>query len=326
MSSSKEAEVNLTTELAGFILPNPVIIPSGIADLASQRELATDSPNHFLPGGVTTKTIRFRPVAGNPTPRACELPGGMLNAIGLAGVGIEAFLNDQLAGWLDLGRLLIINISGESIEEYVELTRRLTRRLAEYDAQVILELNASCPNVKAGMAFGVDPQLAFDLVRAVKAETSLPVFFKATPNVTDIVSIAQAVEEAGADGISAINTVLAMALDRETLKPALGSPTGMGGLSGKALKPIGLRCVYQICQAVKIPVIGIGGITTAQDTIEYIAVGATAVGVGTANFTDHLVMAEIIEGLTEILKQRGLSSLAELRGIALKKGGRGDEN
>ena len=260
-------------------------------------------------GAVVVKGISLWPRPGNPPPRLAETTGGMINAIGLENVGLEAFLNAKLPYLRDRGVPVIVNIFGNVVEEYAELACRLD----DAPGVAAIEINISCPNVKqGGMVFGTDPMTAAGVVSAVRECTKLPLITKLTPNVTRIADIARAVEDAGTDAISCINTVAAMAVDIFSRRPKLANI--VGGLSGPAVKPIALRCTYEVLQAVKCPVIGIGGITNAADALEFLLLGASAVQVGTANFVRPSVTHEIVEGIERFLRFQGLHSIREFIG------------
>jgi dihydroorotate dehydrogenase (NAD+) catalytic subunit len=255
-------------------------------------------------GAIVAKGISLEPRPGNPPPRLVETASGMINAIGLENVGVEGFLSRKLPFLREQGVPVIVNILGETLEEYAEITARLN------DAPGIsaIEINVSCPNVKAGgMIFGTDPKMTSRVVESVRRATALPVITKLTPNVTDIAEIARAAEGAGSDVISCINTVAAMAVDVFSRRPRLANI--LGGLSGPAVKPIALRCVYQVRGAVKCPVIGIGGIAGATDALEFLLVGAAAVQIGTANFINPAACVEIIEGIERFLRLEGISDI-----------------
>jgi dihydroorotate dehydrogenase (NAD+) catalytic subunit len=278
-----------TVNLAGIQMQSPVMVASGTYGYGKEYANFTDI-NKL--GALVTKTITLKPKEGNPPPRICETPSGMLNTIGLQNPGIEKFLSEAGTFLSQLEIPVIINIAGETVEEYAELARRLDKEKFVKG----VEVNVSCPNVKhGGMLFGVDPEAVAQITRAVKKATSAPVIVKLTPNVTDITVIAKAAEDAGADAIVAINTVLGMAFDIKTGKPKLSM--GVGGLSGPAIRPIAVRCVWQIAQAVKIPVVGVGGIMTADDAKEFFLAGAKAVQVGTANFVDTEAAVKIAKQL-----------------------------
>jgi dihydroorotate dehydrogenase (NAD+) catalytic subunit len=255
-------------------------------------------------GAVVVKGISLKPRAGNPPPRIVETAGGMMNAIGLENVGVEKFLALKLPFLRELEVPVIVNIFGNTLEEYRELAERLNGA----GGLAAIEINVSCPNVKkGGMVFGTDPKMTEAVVRAVKSVTTLPVITKLTPNVTSISELAKAAEGGGSDIISCINTLAAMAVDVFSRRPRLANV--MGGLSGPAVKPVAIRCVYEVARAVSCPVIGIGGITCATDALEFLLAGARAVQVGTANFTNPAVMAGIIEGISRFLQVEGLEDI-----------------
>jgi dihydroorotate dehydrogenase (NAD+) catalytic subunit len=296
----------IAVNLAGIKLKNPVLVASGTFGSGSDY---TDFVNLNDIGAIVTKSVTLKPREGNPPPRICETPSGMLNTIGLENPGVEAFIKKDLKFLDDFNVPVIVNIAGESLEEYIELAK-----IFDKEKRVnAIELNVSCPNVKKGcMAFGLDPLAITELIRAVKKQTKKPVITKLTPNVTDIKLIAKAAEDAGSDAISAINTVLGMSIDVQSRKPRLSM--GFGGLSGPAIKPIAVRMVYEISKAVKIPVIGIGGIMTAEDALEFIMAGASAVQVGTGNFVNPRAAVEIAEGIAKYLKDNRIESLKDIQG------------
>ncbi len=297
---------DLTVDLGKLQLQNPVLTASGTFGYAREFEHLVDL-NRL--GGIIVKGLSLEPTRGNPPPRIAETPCGMLNAIGLENVGIEAFVNEKMPFLQTLKPPLIVNIYGKLEDEYA----RLAARIEEVEAIAGIEVNISCPNVKAGgMAFGVDPQAAFSVVRAVRNETGKFLAVKLSPNVTDITEIARAAEDAGADCLSLINTLTAMAIDIETRRPRLANITG--GLSGPAIKPVALRMVWQVAQMAKVPIIGIGGIMSAEDALEFIMAGATAVQVGTANFVNPHVTADIIHVLEIILADRNINKIPNLIG------------
>lgn len=299
-------EPDLSTEIAGIKLKNPVITASGT--FGSGMEYSKFIDINRL-GAVVTKTITFNPYGGNPIPRICETPSGMLNSIGLQNDGVEAFVNNDLEFLAGYDIPIIVSIGGGSPDDYC----RITKYLSPIDDIAALELNISCPNIKAGgMAFGVDPVTAADLVSKVKTCTSKPLIVKLTPNVGDIVSVAKAVERAGADAISLINTLLGMAIDIDSRKPKLASI--VGGLSGPAIKPIALRMVWQAVRNTDIPVVGIGGINNANDALEFLIAGATAISVGTAVFVDPSAPVKIIEGLSAYMKENQIEKVGQLVG------------
>ncbi len=295
---------DLGVRIGALHLANPVMTASGTFGYGAEFAGLLDLSRL---GALVVKGISLAPRAGNPPPRVVETACGMLNAIGLENVGLERFLQEKMPYLRGCGTRVIVNILGDTVEEYAQLARRLAG-VAGVDG---LEVNISCPNVhRGGVAFGADPETAATVVRAVKAHASQPVIVKLSPNVTDIAAMARAVEEAGADALSLINTFIAMAIDIHTRRPRLANRTG--GLSGPAIKPIALRMVWQAAQAVSIPVIGIGGIATAEDALEFILAGACAVQVGTANFYNPGAAVEILDGIAAYLKQHRETSL---RGI-----------
>lgn len=278
-------------EIAGIKIKNPVMVASGTFGWGKEYSEYMDL-NKL--GAIITKSITLNPREGNPPPRIVETPSGMLNSIGLQNEGIEHFLKEGLPFLAKFDTPTIVNIAGESVKEYAELAKRLSKETTVKG----IEVNISCPNVKlGGMSFGVDPKLTKEVISAVRKATSQPVIAKLTPNVTDITIIAKAAVEAGADAISAINTVVGMSIDIETRKSRLGAQTG--GLSGPAIRPIAVRMVYEVAHAVKVPVIGIGGIMTGNDAIEFFLAGARAVQVGTANFVDTEAPVRIIREIED---------------------------
>jgi dihydroorotate dehydrogenase (NAD+) catalytic subunit len=268
-----------------------------------------------LLGGVAVKGLFMQERDGHAPPRIVETPAGMLNAIGLQGIGVHRFVREKLPELRQRHATVIVNICGSTLDEYVEVARVLS------DAEGVgaLELNISCPNIKeGGIQFGCSLGGTHDVVSAVRKVTTLPVIPKLTPNVTDVASFARAAEEAGADAVSLVNTFLAMAIDIETRLPKLTN--GMGGLSGPAIRPIAVRMVYECRQLVKIPIIGMGGIASAEDAIEFIIAGANAVQVGTANFTDPFIWTRVIDGISAYLTRHGVASVAGLTGtVAARK-------
>ncbi|OQX10173.1 MAG: dihydroorotate dehydrogenase B catalytic subunit [Desulfobulbaceae bacterium A2] len=305
------ARPDLSVRLGPLVLANPVLTASGTFGYG--EEFAGLVRLERL-GGVVTKGISLQPRAGNPPPRVVETACGMLNAIGLENVGLERFLSEKMDFLCRCGTRVIVNILGDSIEEYARLAAGLTG-VTGIDA---LEVNISCPNVKhGGVAFGTVPAMAAAVTRAVRAASGLPLIVKLTPNVTDIVAVAQAVAEAGADAVSLINTLLGMAIDSRSRRPRLGNV--VGGLSGPAIKPVALRMVWQVARAVNVPVIGIGGIASAEDAIEFLLAGASAVQVGTANFVHPGASEEIIDGIAAYLAAQGEDAVHNIIG-ALRLG------
>ena len=305
--------MNLSVELAprhkrGLLLANPVMTASGTFGYGTEYAKLVDIQRL---GAIICKGTTLRRRRGNPQPRTVETPAGMLNSIGLQNIGVRALIRTKAPVWATWRVPLIVNIAGETVEEYAQVAEAL-----EGVAGVSgIEVNIGCPNVAAGgMEFGKDPQAAAEVTSAVKAATTLPVIVKLTPNVTDIVEIAQAVVEAGADAVSLINTLVGMAIDTAIRKPVLGRV--VGGLSGPAIKPVALHMVYQVAQAVSVPVIGCGGIATANDALEFIMAGARAVQVGTANFFHPRASLDVLEGIERFMEKEGISDLAELVGVA----------
>jgi dihydroorotate dehydrogenase (NAD+) catalytic subunit len=297
---------DLKTKLGAIELQNPVMTASGTFGYAREFEGLVDL-NRL--GAIIVKGLSLQPTKGNPPPRIVETPCGMLNAIGLENVGIEAFAKHKLPFLKTLSPPVFVNIYGTSIEDYAELAARLEA----LEGIAGVEVNISCPNVKAGgIAFGADPDSAFRVVKAVREKTSKHLIVKLSPNVTDITVIARAAEAAGADSLSLINTITGMAVDLETRRPKIANITG--GLSGPAIKPVALRMVWQVVQATQIPVIGIGGIMTAEDALEFLIAGAVAVQIGTANFVKPHATTDIIDGIEMFLAQRKIARLADIIG------------
>jgi dihydroorotate dehydrogenase (NAD+) catalytic subunit len=297
---------DLSVRLGKLLLKNPVMTASGAFGYGREYEDAADLDRL---GGIVTKAVTLKPRPGNPPPRIIETASGMLNAIGLANVGVKAFIEQKMPFLRTVDTCIVVNVAGSTVEEYVAVSRRLDA-CNGVDA---LEINISCPNVKVGgISFGADPKLAFEVLSAVRKATTLPLIAKLTPNVTDIAPIARAAEEAGADALSLINTLYGMAVDVGTRKPLLGNVTG--GLSGPAIKPVALAMVWRAASAVGIPVIGIGGIMSAMDVLEFIIVGATAIQVGTANFVDPGCPVRIVEELGRYCVEQGVRRISELVG------------
>jgi dihydroorotate dehydrogenase (NAD+) catalytic subunit len=304
---------DLRVKIGPLELRNPVLTASGTFGYAKEFEPFL---NLNRLGGIIVKGISLEPRAGNPPPRIVETACGMLNAIGLENVGVDRFISEKMPYLRTLTAPLIVNILGDSVEDY----RELARRLDGGPGISALEVNISCPNVKkGGVAFGASPEMAAAVTAAVRGATKLPVIVKLSPNVSDITVMAKAVEAAGADAVSLINTLIGMAINAETRKPRLANI--IGGLSGPAIKPVALRMVWQTARAVSIPVIGIGGIGTAEDAVEFLLAGASAVQVGTANFYDPSAAEKIIAGLEEYLRRHGEERISNLIG-ALDTGGK----
>ncbi len=299
----------LNTEIVGINMPTPIMTASGTFGWGVEFE---DFLDLNQVGGIVVKGTTLTPRAGNFGQRAVETPAGMLNCIGLENPGVEAFLRDILPKLVKYSSPVIVNIAGNTPEEYGEVAKYL-----DVPGVAAIELNISCPNVKeGGIAFGVCPDSASKVVRAVKQAVSKPVITKLSPNVTDIVAIAQAVEQAGSDAICMINTLVGMKIDIHKQKPVLGNV--MGGLSGPAIRPVAVRMVYQVAQAVHIPIIGMGGIMTAEDAIEFFLAGASAVAVGTANFVNPSIAQEINYGILAYLDKYNYKHVQELVGLAWK--------
>ena len=298
--------MDLSVDIGSLRLSNPLIAASGCYGYGVEYADAVDLSTL---GAVASKGLFLAPREGHPPQRIVETPSGMLNAIGLQGIGVHRYIAEKLPELRRLGATNIINICGSTLDEYVELARILS----DADGVHALELNISCPNIKeGGITFGCSLHGTFDVVSAVKKVTHLPVVPKLTPNVTDVASIAKAAEDAGADAVSLVNTFLAMAIDVETRRPKLSNI--VGGLSGPAIRPIAVRMVYECRKAVKIPVIGMGGIATATDALEFIIAGAAAVQVGTANFVDPFIWSKLTAGIEEYMRRHGVRRVADLVG------------
>ncbi|UJF15741.1 dihydroorotate dehydrogenase [Jeotgalibaca sp. MA1X17-3] len=294
----------LKVNLPGIELRNPIMPASGCFGFGEEYAQFYDFSKL---GAIMAKSATLNERIGNALPRVAETPNGMLNAIGLKNPGLDVILSEKYPFLAQFDVPIIANVAGSTEEEYVAVCQRI----ADAPNVKAIELNISCPNVKeGGVAFGTDPDVAAHLTRICKAVTNLPIYVKLSPNVTDIVAIAKAVEAAGADAISMINTFTGMSIDVKTRKPVLGNITG--GLSGPGIKPIALRMVYQVSRAVDIPIIGIGGVSSVDDALEMIMAGATAVAVGTANFTDPYICPKIINGLEKRLDELGIESIQSL--------------
>lgn len=297
--------LDLSVAIAGVRLQNPVMSASGTFGYGLEFAPYLDLSRV---GAIVTKAVTLRPRDGNPPPRIRETPAGVLNAIGLQNPGVQVFLEEKLPALRGYGVPVIVNVSGSTAEETAELARILT-----VDGIAALEVNVSCPNVEnEGMRFGTDCNLTAELTAAVVGATSLPVIVKLSPNVTDIVSIARAAQEAGAHALSLINTLLGMSIDVDRRRPHLGNITG--GLSGPAIRPVAVRMVWQVAQAVDVPVIGMGGIMNARDALEFILAGATAVAVGSANLVEPTSIQRVIDGLGEYCSAHGIERITDLVG------------
>ena len=297
--------MRLGVELGGLRLKNPLIAASGTFGYGVEYEGILDLS---LLGGIVSKGLYLEPRDGCPVPRIVETPSGLLNAIGLQGVGIRAFVKDVLPRLARYDTAVIVNVCGDTVEEYAEVAR-----IADAPGVAALEVNISCPNVKkGGIAFGGDPRMTHEVVSAVRKATRLPVIPKLSPNVADVTVFARVCEEAGADALSCINTLLGLAIDVERRVPRLAF--GTGGLSGPAIRPVALRMAWQAARAVRIPVIGIGGITSAEDALEFLIAGCRAVQVGTANFVDPGIYARILAGFEAYLQRHRVESIGEVVG------------
>ena len=298
--------IDLSVHIAGLRLRNPVLLASGTFGHGAEYAGWMDFTRI---GGVVTKTITMQARAGNRPPRTVETPAGMLNSIGLQNPGLAGFISEKLPLLTDLPTAVVVSIAGTSVEEFAEMARRLDGLPGVH----ALELNISSPNMKdGGMLFGCSPKAAHDVTAAVKRAVRTPVIVKLTPNVTDIVEIAVAVEEGGADGVALINTLLGMAVDARSRRPILGNVTR--GLSGPAIKPVALAMTWKVAQKVRIPVVGMGGISTAQDALEFLIVGACAVQVGTATFVTPTCALDIVDGIEGYCREVGVQRVGEVVG------------
>ncbi len=298
--------MNTTVNIAGVTWKNPVTVASGTFGSGAEYSELVDL-NRL--GAVTTKGVANVPWPGNPTPRIAETYGGMINAVGLQNPGIDLFAKRDIPFLKKYDTRIIVNVCGKSEADYVEVVERLAEEPVD-----MLEINVSCPNVKeGGIAFGQNPDALYGITKAVKAVAKQPIIMKLSPNVTDITEMAKAAEAAGADALSLINTITGMKIDIHRRTFAVANKTG--GLSGPAIKPVAVRMVYQVAHAVQIPIIGMGGIMTGEDAIEFIMAGATAVSVGTATFHDPMASVKVVEGIEAYMKQYGVEDINELRGI-----------
>jgi len=304
--------VNLSVQLAprhprGLLLANPVMTASGTFGYGTEYNNLFDIQKL---GAIICKGTTPRPREGNPQPRLLETASGLLNSIGLQNIGVEALIKEKAPIWANWRVPVIVNIAGETVEDYIKLAKRLN----SVPGVSALEVNISCPNIEAGgCEFGANPDSAAEITAKVREATTLPIMVKLTPNTNDIVGVAVAVARAGADAISLINTLKGMAIDVIRRKPVLGNVTG--GLSGPAIKPVALYMVYQVAGAVDIPVVGCGGITTGRDAIEFITAGARAIQVGTANFANPRAPLDVLDGIKEFMRQEGVRDISELVGI-----------
>lgn len=314
--------MNLKVNIAGIEMKNPVMNASGCPLIESQAALENWVKNSEIArvGALVEKTHTLEPREGNPNPRMAEVKIGderigMLNSIGLKNPGIDVLINQRLPFLAGLGIPIIVSFAGKSVEEYMEFAERINQFQQKTGGRKLvaaLEINISCPNVKSGLVFGVDPEAIHDLIKAIKKVTSLPLIVKLTPNVTSIAEIAKAAEQGGADALSLINTLLAMAIDIKTGQPKIKN--NFGGLSGPAVKPVAVRMVYQVSQAVKIPIIGMGGIMSVEDIIEFMMAGASAVAVGTANFGEPKVIGRLIDDLEKFCQDNNIEDINNVIG------------
>ena len=297
--------MNLSVDIAGVTMKNPVTTGSGT--FGSGEEFSEFVDLSKL-GAVTTKGVANVPWPGNPTPRVAEVYGGMLNAIGLQNPGINVFVERDVPYLKKAGATIIVNVCGKSEKDYVEVVERLSDEPVD-----LLEINVSCPNVKeGGIAFGQDPKALYEITKAVKAKAKQPIIMKLSPNVTDITEMAKAAVDAGSDALSLINTLTGMKIDIERRDFVLAKKTG--GMSGPAIKPVAVRMVYQVANAVDVPIIGMGGIATAEDALEFIMAGATAVSVGTANFINPATTLEVVDGIKAYMERHQINDINELIG------------
>ena len=298
--------MDLSVRIGGLVLKNPLIAASGCFGYGVEY---ADIVDLSTLGAIVSKGLFLAEREGHPAPRVVETPSGMLNAIGLQGIGARRFADEKLPELRARGATVIVNVCGTTLDEYVEVSRILS----DSDGVAAIELNISCPNIKeGGIQFGCSLNGTFDVVNAVRKVTSLPVIPKLTPNVTDVASFARAAEDAGADAVSLVNTFLAMAIDVETRRPKLSNI--VGGLSGPAIRPIAVRMVYECGQSVKIPILGMGGIADARDALEFMIAGATAVQVGTANFVDPFIWTKLLQGITEYMQRHHIARIGDLVG------------
>jgi dihydroorotate dehydrogenase (NAD+) catalytic subunit len=299
-------KVDLSVKVAGVRFANPVLVASGTFGYGEEYGDFIDLSKL---GGIVTKSITLRPREGNPPPRTVETPCGMLNAIGLTNVGVDRFIKEKLPFLRKLKTRVIVNVAGAAVQEYVDVVKRLNR----CKGIDMLEINISCPNVaEGGLAFGAKAESAHECIKQIRDATSRPVMVKLSPNVTDVVEIAQAVQDAGADAVSLINTLIGMAIDVDKRTPVLGNVTG--GLSGPAIKPVALAMVWKVARAVDLPVIGIGGIMNTRDALEFLLAGASMIQVGCGNFVDPQISVEIVNGLNGYLKEKQVKRVTHLTG------------
>jgi dihydroorotate dehydrogenase (NAD+) catalytic subunit len=306
--------MDLSVRIGSLILKNPLIAASGCFGYGVEYADVVDLSTL---GAIVSKGLFLEAREGHPAPRIVETPSGMLNAIGLQGIGAQRFIDEKMPELRERGATVIVNVCGTTIDEYVEVSRRL----ADTAGVAAIELNISCPNIKeGGIQFGCSLNGTFDVVSAVRKVTALPLIPKLTPNVTDVASFARAAEDAGADAVSLVNTFLAMVIDVETRKPRISN--GVGGLSGPAIRPIAVRMVNECRQLVKIPVIGMGGIADARDALEFMIAGANAVQVGTANFVDPFIWTKLLDGIRDYGERHHIARLSDLVGTVEYPAGR----
>lgn len=300
---------DLSVQLGRLRLNNPILTASGTFGYAKEMEQIVDLSKL---GGVIPKTITRDPRPGNAPWRTVETTGGLLNAIGLDNDGVDYFLKNHWPYLSQLATPVIVSLAGKSIDDFAYLASRMT----EAEGLAAIELNVSCPNVSGGIDFGTDPKACFEVVNRVRQAIDVPILTKLTPNVTSIAGIAKAAAEAGTDAVSCINTVLGMAIDWRKKRPILGNR--VGGLSGPAIKPVALRCVYQVASSVEVPIVGVGGIACMDDVMEFLVAGASAVQIGTANYYDPMVSNRLVDELPAALKELGASSVREIVGACWK--------
>lgn len=306
-SMSRGRQLSLSVNVGGLLLENPVMVASGTFGYGEEYASAIDL--NCL-GAVVVKGLSLKPREGYPRPRLCETPSGMLNAIGLENIGVDAFIRDKLPFLKRFKTRVVANIFGETIEEYQEVARRL-----EVEGVHALEVNISCPNVKkGGISFGSDPRATFEVLSAVRKTVRLPVIAKLSPNVADIREFAQAAKAASVNAVSLVNTLVGMVIDVNTQRPLLSAVSG--GLSGPAIRPIAVRMVWEVARSVDLPIIGMGGITCAEDAIEFFLAGATAVAIGTANFINPRASVQILEGIQSYLTKWGYHDIRQIIGAA----------
>jgi len=298
--------MDLSVRIGSLTLKNPLIAASGCFGYGVEYADVVDLSSL---GAIVSKGLFLNEREGHPAPRIVETPAGMLNAIGLQGIGVHRFVDEKLPELRARGATVMVNVCGTTLEEYVEVSRILS----DAEGVAAIELNISCPNIKeGGIQFGCSLNGTFDVVSAVRRATTLPIIPKLTPNVTDVASFARASEDAGADAVSLVNTFLAMVIDVETRRPKISNV--VGGLSGPAIRPIAVRMVYECRQTVKIPILGMGGIASARDALEFLIAGATAVQVGTASFSDAFIWTKLLDGIGDYLQRHGIARVADLVG------------